>query len=67
LHRVSWAEKVGWSKKTVEQTWNVLDQLRAIAKELNVSIAAAALRWVMQRKGVFSTIIGAIQSKYAGR
>jgi len=64
LHRVSWAKKVGWSEtswstKTVEQTWNVLDQLRAIAKELNVSVAAVALRWVMQRKGVSSTIVGA--------
>ncbi|CAF4970768.1 unnamed protein product [Rotaria sp. Silwood1] len=62
--RVSWAEKAGWpetnwSTKKVEQTWNVLDQLRAIAKELNVSVAAVALRWVMQRDGVTSTIIGA--------
>ncbi len=63
-HRVSWAEKVGWSEtswstKTVEQTWDVIDQLRAIAKELNVSVAAIALRWVVQRNGVTSTIIGA--------
>lgn len=62
--RVAWAEKVGWSEtswstKTVEQTWNVLDQLKAIAKELNVSVATVALRWVMQRNGVTSIIIGA--------
>ena len=61
---VSWAEKAGWSEtswstKTVEQTWNVIDQLRAIAKELNVSVAAVALRWLIQRNGVTSTIIGA--------
>jgi aryl-alcohol dehydrogenase-like predicted oxidoreductase len=64
LNRVSWAEKVGWtetswSTKSVEQTWNILDQLKAIAKELNVSVAAVALRWIIQRDGVTSTIIGA--------
>ena len=61
---MSWAEKIGWtetswSTKSVEQTWDILDQLKAIAKQLNVSIAAVALRWIMQRDGVTSTIIGA--------
>lgn len=63
LNRLAWADKVGWtetswSTKTVEQTWNVLDQLQTVAKELSVSVAAVALRWVMQRDGVTSTIIG---------
>ncbi len=61
---MAWADKVGWtetswSTKTVEQTWNIIDQLRAVAKELNINVAAVALRWVMQRDGVTSTIIGA--------
>ena len=61
---MAWADKVGWtetswSTKSVEQTWNVIDQLRTISKELNVSVAAVALRWVMQRDCVPSTIIGA--------
>lgn len=64
FNRLAWADKVGWtetswSTKTVEQTWNILDQLRAIAKELNTSVAAVALRWLIQRDGVTSTIIGA--------
>lgn len=37
----------------------MLDELRAIAKEHNVCVAAVALRWLMQRDGVTSTIIGA--------
>lgn len=61
---MAWAEKVGfnetsWSTKSVEQTWNIIDELRAIGKELNTSVAAVALRWVIQRPGVASTIIGA--------
>lgn len=63
-NRLSWSDKVGWtetswSTKSVDQTWNIIDQLQAIAKELNVSVAAVALRWIMQRDGVTSTIIGA--------
>ncbi|CAF0852002.1 unnamed protein product [Didymodactylos carnosus] len=62
--RVEWAEKIGWtetswSTKDVDQTWNIIDELRAISKELNVSVAAVALRWLVQRPGVTSTIIGA--------
>ncbi len=33
--------------------------MQAIAKELNVNVAAVALRWLIQRDGVTSTIIGA--------
>lgn len=50
---------MSWTAKSVEQTWNVLDELQAVAANLNVSVAAVALRWIMQRNGVTSTIIGA--------
>lgn len=33
--------------------------MRALAKDLNTSVAAVAIRWLMQRAGVTSTIIGA--------
>lgn len=61
---MAWADKVGWvetswSTKSVEQTWDIIDQLQVVAKELNVSVAAVALRWLIQRDGVTSTIIGA--------
>jgi aryl-alcohol dehydrogenase-like predicted oxidoreductase len=64
IFRVAWAEKIGftessWPAKSVDQTWNIIDELRSIAKELNVSVAAVPLRWVIQRPAVSSTIIGA--------
>jgi len=62
--RVGWAESVGWTEtsftvKDVDQTWKILDELKAVAKELKVSVAAVALRWIAQRSGVSSVIIGA--------
>ena len=63
LVRVAWAQENGWpitdwTTKAVDRTWNILDELEHIARELNTSVAAVALRWLMQQPGVTSTIIG---------
>jgi aryl-alcohol dehydrogenase-like predicted oxidoreductase len=60
LPSLAWAEKAGFNSLgiSLEQKWNVIDEVRSIAKELNVSVGAVALRWLMQRNGVTSTIIG---------
>lgn len=62
--RVGWAQAAGWKETdfdtlNTERTFKILDEVRAIAKEVNQPVAAVSLRWVMQRPGVSSTIIGA--------
>eukprot|EP01104_Vermistella_antarctica_P014941 TRINITY_DN479_c3_g1_i1.p1 TRINITY_DN479_c3_g1~~TRINITY_DN479_c3_g1_i1.p1 ORF type:complete len:376 (+),score=47.84 TRINITY_DN479_c3_g1_i1:51-1178(+) len=62
--RVAWAQKVGftetsWDAFDNEFTWDVLDEVRAIAEDLGVSMAQVSLRWVMQRPGVTCPIVGA--------
>jgi aryl-alcohol dehydrogenase-like predicted oxidoreductase len=61
--RVKTAEKEGWSESwsvyNTEHTWNVIDELRAIAGEVDRSPAQVALRWLLQRPGVTGPIIGA--------
>ena len=47
------------SKYLNEHTWQVLDILESAAAAAGCSVAQAALRWVMDRPGVTSTIIGA--------
>ncbi|MFZ9914077.1 MAG: aldo/keto reductase [Phycisphaerales bacterium] len=47
------------SKYLVESTFVLLDALREIAESHRVTPAQVALRWVMDRAGVTSTIIGA--------
>jgi aryl-alcohol dehydrogenase-like predicted oxidoreductase len=47
------------SKYLVESTFVLLDALREIADSHRVTPAQVALRWVMDRAGVTSTIIGA--------
>jgi aryl-alcohol dehydrogenase-like predicted oxidoreductase len=47
------------SKYLTEQTFVLLDHLREIAAKHGVTPAQVALRWVMDRAGVTSTIIGA--------
>jgi aryl-alcohol dehydrogenase-like predicted oxidoreductase len=42
-----------------DKTYDVLDVLEAVAKELGTTPAAVALAWVQARPGVGSTIIGA--------
>lgn len=62
--RVAWAEKGGWeatnfSAQNNDRTWRILDEAERIAKELNTTVAAVSLRWLIQRPGVTSVIIGA--------
>jgi aryl-alcohol dehydrogenase-like predicted oxidoreductase len=63
--RVQWAQTVGWKQTNFDtvsaeqQTWNVLDEVEKISGETGKSMAAVSLRWVMQRPGITSTIIGA--------
>ena len=42
-----------------EKVYAIVDELRAIGKELQASPASVALAWVQSRAGVASTIIGA--------
>ena len=61
--RVKTAEEKGWSESwsayNTERTWNILDELLAIAQETGKSPAQIALRWLLQRPGVTCPIIGA--------
>jgi len=55
--RLSGPNPFGQSK-FAERNWQVLDTLRAVAEEVDRTPAQVALRWVMQRPGVASTLIG---------
>ncbi|KQR60981.1 aldo/keto reductase [Brevundimonas sp. Leaf168] len=55
--RLSGANPFGQSK-FVDRNWDVLETLKAVAKETDRSPAQVALRWVMQRPGVASTLVG---------
>jgi len=62
--RIAWAQNVGWSETNwenfaTEHTWNLIDALDEIAKEQQKTVAQVSLKWVMQRAGVSSTLIGA--------
>jgi aryl-alcohol dehydrogenase-like predicted oxidoreductase len=61
--RIKKAEAEGWSeawgKYDTERTWQVIDELLAIATETGKSPAQVALRWVLQRPGITAPIIGA--------
>ncbi|MFD2081163.1 Predicted oxidoreductase [Actinopolymorpha cephalotaxi] len=48
-----------WDRYATERTWTVLDALHDIAGTTGHSVAQVALRWVAQRPGVTSPIIGA--------
>lgn len=56
--RLSGANPFGQSKFT-DRNWDVLETLKAVAEEVGRPSAQVALRWVMQRPGVSSTLIGA--------
>ncbi|WP_426020219.1 aldo/keto reductase [Brevundimonas sp. DWR2-3-1b1] len=55
--RLSGANPFGQSK-FADRNWIVLDTLKAVADEIGRPPAQVALRWVMQRPGVASTLIG---------
>ena len=62
--RAKWADAAGWKEtaltsKDPDHFYRIVDELIAIGKELSAPVAAVALRWVVQKKGVSSVIIGA--------
>jgi aryl-alcohol dehydrogenase-like predicted oxidoreductase len=61
--RIKVAEEKGWSESwsnyNNEHTWNVLDALHAVATETGKHPAQVSIRWLLQRSGVTSPIIGA--------
>lgn len=61
--RVAIAEKMGWSESwsryNSETTWELIDQLFAVAKETGRTPAQVAIRWLMQKPGVTAPILGA--------
>jgi aryl-alcohol dehydrogenase-like predicted oxidoreductase len=52
-----WSES--WQKYANEHTWDALDALFAVAREVCKSPAQVALNWVLNRPGVTAPIIGA--------
>jgi aryl-alcohol dehydrogenase-like predicted oxidoreductase len=60
--RIEKAEQEGWSESwtryATERTWNIVDELQAIAQELDKSPAQIALNWVLNRPGVTAPILG---------
>ncbi len=61
--RIKTAEDEGWSETwaryDTDHTWAIVDELRAVATELDAHPAQVAIRWVMQRPGVTAPILGA--------
>ena len=60
--RISDAEKNNWSERwsvyANDRTWGVIDQLLAIADEIEKTPAQVALNWVLNHPGVTAPIIG---------
>jgi aryl-alcohol dehydrogenase-like predicted oxidoreductase len=52
----NWGER--WSNYANERTWDVIDQLLAIAGETGKTPAQVALNWVMNRPGITAPILG---------
>ncbi|HWL89602.1 MAG TPA: aldo/keto reductase, partial [Polyangiaceae bacterium] len=49
-----------WTSRHLgDKSYDIIDALERIAKELDTTVARAALAWVQARPGVSSTIIGA--------
>jgi aryl-alcohol dehydrogenase-like predicted oxidoreductase len=61
--RVAEAEKRGWgeswSNYNNEFTWNIIDELFAVADEAGKTPAQTAINWLLQKPGVSAPIIGA--------
>jgi len=62
--RVAWAEKVGWkptgfTAHANQNGFEVVDTLNKLSKDTGKSCAQIALRWLLQKPGVTSPIIGA--------
>jgi aryl-alcohol dehydrogenase-like predicted oxidoreductase len=52
----NWSES--WSKYNNERTWNIIDRLIEVAEQVGKTPAQVALRWLLQRPGVTSPIVG---------
>jgi aryl-alcohol dehydrogenase-like predicted oxidoreductase len=48
-----------WGKRAVERNWDIVDAIGGLSDETGKSYAQIALRWLLQRPGVTSPIIGA--------
>jgi aryl-alcohol dehydrogenase-like predicted oxidoreductase len=48
-----------WARRNTDRTWQIVDAVRETAAACGVSPAQVALRWVTDRPGVSSTILGA--------
>ncbi|GGJ11835.1 aldo/keto reductase [Alicyclobacillus cellulosilyticus] len=61
--RIAQAERQGWSEAWTrynnEFTWNVLDALHEVAREVEKTPAQVAINWLLQRPAVTAPIIGA--------
>ncbi len=61
--RIKTAEDEGWSETWArydnDHTWAIIDELRAIAEELDAHPAQVAIRWVSQRPTITAPILGA--------
>jgi aryl-alcohol dehydrogenase-like predicted oxidoreductase len=62
--RVAWAEMAGWdetgfSARGSGKTWDIIDEIIKISEELEATPAQVSLRWLMQRPGVTSVLVGA--------
>lgn len=61
--RVATAEEKGWSESwsayNYEHTWDLLDELYAVAEEAGKHPAQVAINWLLQRPAVTAPIIGA--------
>lgn len=66
--RIKTAEEQGWSEAwsiyNDERTWNILDELFAVAEEAGKTPAQVAIGWLLQRPGVTAPIIGARTMKH---
>jgi aryl-alcohol dehydrogenase-like predicted oxidoreductase len=51
-----------FQKLFTERNWTIVDELIAVAKELDRPAAQVALAWVARRPGITSTIIGATKA-----
>lgn len=60
--RVAFAVEKGWGESwpayNNEHTWKVIDALHAVSKEVDRLPANVAVRWLLQKPGVTSPIIG---------
>jgi aryl-alcohol dehydrogenase-like predicted oxidoreductase len=66
--RVEQASEKGWweawKNMDKEETWRTLDALHAVSSEVGKTPAQVAVRWLLQRPGVTSPIIGVRSMKH---